>query len=93
MSFFREEHKYGKERRTNSPTNQKRNFKVTQIRIYKTISLPFVLYGCEKGSPSLTEACTLEAYGNKAHRKIFGPKKDDMEGLFVIYTGHLILLG
>ena len=42
-----------------------------RIKIYKTIILPVVLYGCEAWS------LTLRAFENKILRRIFGPKKDE----------------
>jgi hypothetical protein len=54
-----------------------KNFK---IRIYKTIILPVVLYRCETWSLTLREEHRLGAFENRALRRIFGPKRDEMTG-------------
>jgi hypothetical protein len=46
------------------------------IRIYKTIILPVVLYGCETWSLTLREEHKLRVFENRVLRKIFGPKRD-----------------
>jgi hypothetical protein len=43
-----------------------------KIRIYKTIILPVVLYGCETWSLTLREEHRL--------RRIFGPKREEVTG-------------
>jgi hypothetical protein len=47
-----------------------------KIRIYKTIILSVVLYGCETWSLTLREEHRLKVYENRVLRKIFGPKRD-----------------
>jgi hypothetical protein len=47
-----------------------------KIRVYKIISLPVVLYGCESWSLILRPR-TSE---NRVLRKVFGPKKDEVTG-------------
>jgi hypothetical protein len=42
-----------------------------QIRIYKTIILPVVLYGCESWSLTLREE--LRVFENRVFRRVFGP--------------------
>jgi hypothetical protein len=54
--------------------------KNVQIRIYKTIMLPVVLYGCETWSLTLREEHRLKVFENMALRKIFGPKRDEVTG-------------
>jgi len=51
-----------------------------KIKIYRTIILPVVLYGCETWSPTLREECTLRVFENthRVLRRIFGPKKDEV---------------
>jgi hypothetical protein len=49
-----------------------------KIRIYKTIILPVVLYGCETWSLTLREAQRLRAFENRVLRRIFGPKRDEV---------------
>jgi hypothetical protein len=51
-----------------------------KIKIYKTIILPVVLYGCENWSLMLREGHRLRVFENRVLRRIFGPKRDDMTG-------------
>jgi hypothetical protein len=55
----------------------KKNLK---IRIYKTIILPVVLYGCETWSLTLREEHRLRVFENRVLRRIFGPKRDEVTG-------------
>jgi hypothetical protein len=50
------------------------------MRIYKTIILPVVLYGCETWSLTLREEDRLRVFENRVLRRIFGPKSDDVTG-------------
>jgi hypothetical protein len=50
------------------------------IKIYRTIILPVVLYGCETWSLTLREECRLRVFENKVLRRIFGPKRDEVIG-------------
>jgi hypothetical protein len=50
------------------------------FKIYKTIILPVVLYGCETSSLSLREQHRLRGFENKVLRRIFGPKRDEVMG-------------
>jgi hypothetical protein len=52
----------------------------TKIRIYKTIILPVVLYGCETWSLALREEHRLRVFENRLLRRIFGPKRDEVTG-------------
>jgi hypothetical protein len=54
--------------------------KKLKIRIYKTIILPVVLYGCEMWSLTLREEHRLRVFENKVLRRIFGPKRDELTG-------------
>jgi hypothetical protein len=45
-------------------------------RIYKTIILPVILYGCEIWSLTLREEHRLRVFENRVLRRIFGPKRD-----------------
>jgi hypothetical protein len=54
-----------------------KNFK---IRIYQTIILPVVLYGCETWSLTLGEKHSLRVFENRVLRRIFGPKRDEVRG-------------
>jgi hypothetical protein len=51
-----------------------------KIKIYKTIILPVVLYGCETWSLTLREELRLRVFENRKLRRIFGPKRDEMTG-------------
>jgi hypothetical protein len=46
-----------------------------KIKIYKTIILPFVLYGCETWSFTLREEHRLRVFENRVLRGIFGLKR------------------
>jgi hypothetical protein len=48
--------------------------------VYKTIILPVVLYGCETWSLTLKEEDRLIVLENRALRRIFGPKRDEVTG-------------
>jgi hypothetical protein len=50
------------------------------IRIYKTIILPVVLYGCETWSLTLREEHRLREFENRVLRRIFGPTRDEVTG-------------
>ena len=47
-----------------------------KIKIYRTIILPVVLYGCETWSLTLREEHRLRVFENRVLRRIFGPKRD-----------------
>jgi len=51
-----------------------------KIKIYKTIILPVVLYGCETWSLTLWEERKPRVFENKVLRRIFGPRRDDVTG-------------
>jgi hypothetical protein len=51
-----------------------------KIRIYKTIILPVVPYGCETWSLTLREEHGLRVFENRVLRRIFGPKRDEVTG-------------
>ena len=48
-----------------------------KIKIYKTIILPVVLYGCETWSLTLKECCRLRVFKNRILRRKFGSNKDE----------------
>jgi hypothetical protein len=50
------------------------------IRIYRTIILPFVLYGCETWSLTLKVERRIRVFENRVLRGIFGPKRDELTG-------------
>jgi hypothetical protein len=51
-----------------------------KVKIYKTIILPVVLYGCETLSLTLREGHRLRVFENRVLRRIFGPKWDEVRG-------------
>jgi hypothetical protein len=48
------------------------------MRIYNTIILPVVLYGCETWSLTLRKEHRLRVFENKVLRRIFGPRRDEV---------------
>jgi len=51
-----------------------------KIKKYRSIILPFVLYGCETWSLTLREERRLRVFENRLLRGIFGPKRDEVTG-------------
>jgi hypothetical protein len=51
-----------------------------KIKIYKTIILPVVLYGCETWSLTFREEHRLRVFENRVVRRIFVPKRDEVTG-------------
>ncbi|KAJ4447357.1 hypothetical protein ANN_09363 [Periplaneta americana] len=51
-----------------------------KVRIYKTVILLVVLYGCETWTLTLREEYRLRVFENKVLRKIFGAKRDEVTG-------------
>jgi hypothetical protein len=49
-----------------------------RIRVYKTIILPVLLYGCGTWSLILREEHRLRVFVNRVLRRIFGPKRDEV---------------
>jgi hypothetical protein len=72
--------------------------KSLKIKIYKTVILAVVLYGCETWSLTLGEERRLRVFENSVLRKIFGPKREEdgswrklhIDELHIL---HLIFLG
>ena len=70
-------------------------------KIYRTIILPFVVYGCETWSLTLREERRLRVFENRVLRRVFGPKRDEVTGNgenyimrnLVICTPYRILCG
>jgi hypothetical protein len=54
-------------------------FKNLNFKIYRTILLPFVLYGCETWSLTLREEHKLRVFENRVLR-IYGSKRDEVTG-------------
>jgi len=51
-----------------------------KIKIYKTIILPLVLYGCKTWSLTLREECRLRVLENRVLIRIFGSMRDKVMG-------------
>jgi len=72
-----------------------------EIKIYRTIILPVVLYGYETCSLTLREVHRLRVFENRVLRRVFGPKRDEVTGngenyimrSLVISTPYRILCG
>jgi len=78
-----------------------------KIKIYRTIILPVVLYGCETWSLTLRVERRLRVFENRVLRRIFGPRRDEVRGewrklhneefndlyCLMICTAHPILFG
>ena len=68
-----------------------------KTKIYKTIVLPVVLYGCETWSLILREERRLRVFENRILRQIFGLKRDAngecrdfIMRTFIVRTVHVI---
>jgi len=71
-----------------------------KIKIYRTIILPVILYGCEAWSLTLREERKLRVFENMVLRRIFGPRRDKVmrelrrlhnEELSDLYSSHDIV--
>ena len=51
-----------------------------KIKIYRTIILPVVLYGCETWSLTFSEERKLRVTENMVLRRILGPRRDEVTG-------------
>jgi len=51
-----------------------------KIKIYRTIILSVVLYGCETWSLILREEGRLRVFENRVLRRIIGPNRDEVTG-------------
>jgi hypothetical protein len=58
--------------------------KYINIKIYRTLSLLVVAYGCVTWSLKLREERRLRVFQNSALRRIFGPKRDEVIGVWRI---------
>jgi hypothetical protein len=54
--------------------------KNTKIKIYRSIILPVVLYGCETWPLTLREEHRLRVFDNRVLKRIFGPKRNVVTG-------------
>ena len=55
-------------------------FQKYKIKIYRTVILAVVLYGCETWSLTLREERRLRVFENRVLRRVFGPKRDEVTG-------------
>jgi hypothetical protein len=71
-----------------------------KVKIYNTIILQVVLYGCETCSLTLREENRLRVFENMVLRRIFGPKRDEVteewrklhnEELHILYSSPNII--
>ena len=64
-----------------------------KIKIYRTIILPTVLYGCDTSSLTLTGECRLRVFEDRVLRRIFGPRRSKVirEWSSIICTPHQTL--
>ena len=51
-----------------------------KIKIYRTVILRVVLYGCETWSLTLREERRLRVFENRVLREVFGAKRDEVTG-------------
>ena len=63
-----------------TPLSSRLLSKNIKIKIYRTIILPVVLYGCETWSLTLREEHRLRVFENRVLRRVFGPKRDEVTG-------------
>ena len=70
------------------------------IKIYRTVILPVVLYGCETWLLTLREERRLRMFENRVLRRVFGTKRDEVtrewrklhnEKLNDLYCSHNII--
>jgi hypothetical protein len=54
-----------------------------KIKIYRTIILPVVVYGCDAWSVTLREEHRLTVFENRVLMEIFGPKRDEVTGKWI----------
>jgi hypothetical protein len=50
--------------------------------IYRTTSLPVVLYGCETWSVIMREERRLRVFENRVLRRVSGPNRDEVTGVW-----------
>jgi len=55
-------------------------FKNLKIKLYRTIILPLVLYGCETWSLTLGVERRMRVFENRVLRRVFEPKRDKVTG-------------
>jgi hypothetical protein len=57
-------------------------YKNVKIKIYIAITWPLVLYGFENWSFTLREECRLRVFENRAMKRVFGPKMEEVRGVW-----------
>jgi hypothetical protein len=71
-----------------------------KVKMYETVILPVVLYGCETWSFILKEEHRLRVFENRVVRRIFGPNGDSVSGewrnlhneeLHILYSSQISL--
>jgi hypothetical protein len=61
-----------------------------KVKIYRTVSLPLVLYRCETWSVTWREELRLRVFENRVLRRILGPKRDEVMGEWrKLFSGEL----
>jgi hypothetical protein len=64
-----------------------------KVKLYKTVILPVVLYGCETWSLTLREEPRLRVFENRVLRRIYAPKRDEVTGEWrKLHNGELLNL-
>jgi len=53
---------------------------IIKLQIYRIITLPVVLYGCETWSLKLRVEHSPRVFANRVMRKVFEPKRDEVAG-------------
>ena len=64
----------------NQPTRYTLHKYMTYLLKHCKFCLPVVLYGCETGSLTLREERRLRVFENRAFRRVFGSKRDEVTG-------------
>jgi hypothetical protein len=62
-----------------------------KVKIYRTVILPVILYGCETWSLTLKDEHRLRAFQNGVLRRIFGPKRDEVTGEWRRFQTQLLM--
>jgi len=57
-------------------------YKTLKIKIYRTIILPLILYGCQTWLLTLREERRLRVFENMVLRRIFGSKRNEVTGVW-----------
>jgi hypothetical protein len=60
-----------------------------KVKIYETVNLPVLLYGCKTWSLTLREKHSLRVFENRVLRSIYGPKRDEDGSWIKLYNDEL----